>query len=109
MRPISNIFALFTNRLRAALALRRKKPGATKTFGRTVLPGILLFFSIVLTLVAWSISRRNQEEKTRYRFDYAVDNIQSAIGVRMTAYEQVLRSAVGFFYSSDTTAILFKI
>ncbi|RYZ62811.1 MAG: PAS domain S-box protein, partial [Chitinophagaceae bacterium] len=31
-----------------------------------------------------------------------VDNIHSAIGVRMTAYEQVLRSAVGFFYSSDT-------
>ncbi|RYZ60668.1 MAG: hypothetical protein EOO14_06975 [Chitinophagaceae bacterium] len=66
------------------------------------MPGILLLFSIVLTLVAWFISRRNQEEKTRYRFDYAVDNIHSAIGVRMTAYEQVLRSAVGFFYSSDT-------
>lgn len=80
----------------------RKKPGTTKTFGRTVLPGALLACSIVLTIVAWSISRQNLAEKTKYRFDHAVDNIQSAIQVRMTAYEQVLRGAVGFFYSSDT-------
>ena len=80
----------------------RKKSGTAKAFGRTVLPGALLACSIVLTIVAWSISRQNLAEKTKYRFDYAVDNIQSAIQVRMTAYEQVLRGAVGFFYSSDT-------
>lgn len=63
---------------------------------------MLLIVSLVLTIVAWYISRHNLNEKTKDRFEYTVSNIQSAIQVRMTAYEQVLRSAVGFFYASDT-------
>ncbi|MBB1286793.1 CHASE domain-containing protein [Flavisolibacter sp. BT320] len=58
--------------------------------------------SIVLTIIAWYISHNNQKEKTKYRFEYAVSNIESAIQDRMTAYEQVLRNAVGFFYAADT-------
>jgi PAS domain S-box-containing protein len=56
----------------------------------------------VLTIIAWYISHNNQQEKTKYRFEYAVSNIQSAIQDRMTAYEQVLRNVVGFFYAADT-------
>ncbi|HEV7331898.1 MAG TPA: CHASE domain-containing protein [Flavisolibacter sp.] len=80
----------------------KKKRGTNKTFGRIVLPGVLLLCSLVLTIVAWYISRRNLAEKTTFRFEYEAGTIQSAIQARMTDYEQVLRSAVGFFYSSDT-------
>ena len=66
------------------------------------MPGLLLVVSLVLTIVAWYVSWRNLNDKTHDRFEYAVSNIQSAIQVRMIAYEQVLRSAVGFFYASDT-------
>lgn len=73
-----------------------------KTVNRPVLPGVLLIVSIVLTIIAWYISRNNLNEKTKDRFDYTVSNIQSAIRVRMSAYEQVLRSALGFFNATDT-------
>ncbi|HEY1022929.1 MAG TPA: CHASE domain-containing protein, partial [Flavisolibacter sp.] len=63
---------------------------------------MLLLSSMVLTIVAWYISHTNQKEKTKYRFEYTVSNIESAIQVRMSAYEQVLRNAVGFFNAADT-------
>jgi PAS domain S-box-containing protein len=79
-----------------------KRTELSKTFNRTVLPGVLLISSFVVTIIAWYISRNNLNEKTKYRFEYTVGNIQSAIEVRMSAYEQVLRSAVGFFNAADT-------
>jgi PAS domain S-box-containing protein len=86
----------------SALNLGVNKSGFTKGFSKTVLPGVLLVCSMVLTIIAWYISHTNLEEKTNDRFEHGVSNIQSAIEVRMAAYEQVLRSAVGFFYASDT-------
>ncbi|MGE5520042.1 MAG: CHASE domain-containing protein, partial [Candidatus Dadabacteria bacterium] len=78
------------------------KSDLNKTFSKPTLPGVLLLFSIVLTIIAWYISSNHLQEKAKDRFENRVSNIQSAIQVRMSAYEQVLRSAVGFFYASDT-------
>ncbi|MGV3657066.1 MAG: CHASE domain-containing protein, partial [Chitinophagaceae bacterium] len=79
-----------------------KKTDATKSFTRTVLLAVLLVCSIVLTIIAWYVSRSNLAEKTTYRFDYAVSNIQSAIETRMSAYEQVLRNGVGYLNAADS-------
>jgi CHASE1-domain containing sensor protein len=78
------------------------KTALNKSVIKTVLTGVLLLCSIVLTIVGWYVSRNHLREKTRNRFEYGISNIESAIGVRMSAYEQVLRSAVGFFNASDT-------
>ena len=66
------------------------------------MPATLLVISIVLTIVAWALSKSYLEEKNRGKFEYQASDIHSAIDVRMSAYEQVLRSAVGFFNASDT-------
>ena len=66
------------------------------------MPATLLACSIVLTIVAWYISRNHLQEKAKDRFEYNVSDIHSAIRVRMLAYEQVLRNAVGFIYATDT-------
>ena len=87
---------------RQNLPFRITKTDLTNTFSRPFLPAVLLFCSIVLTITAWYISRNNLNEKSTERFAYAVSNIQSAIDARMSAYEQVLRSAVGFFFASAT-------
>lgn len=73
-----------------------------KLFSRPTLPALLLISSIIITIVAWYISRNHLDEKTRYRFEYRVHDIQTSIQVRMAAYEQVLRSGVAFMYSADT-------
>jgi PAS domain S-box-containing protein len=84
------------------LAAAITKSRLNKTFSKPVLMGVLLLCSIVLTIVAWYISRNHLKEKTMDRFEYRVSNIQSSIEARMSAYEQVLRSAVGFMNASDT-------
>jgi len=73
-----------------------------RVFSRPALPATLLIFSILITIIGWYISRKHLIEKNKYRFEYRVHDIQSAIEVRMLAYEQVLRSGVGFIYSGDT-------
>ncbi|MBO9681083.1 MAG: CHASE domain-containing protein [Flavisolibacter sp.] len=78
------------------------KSGLNKTITKPVLTGVLLLCSIVLTIVGWYVSRNHLREKTRDRFEYRISNIESAIEERMSAYEQVLRSTVGFFNASDT-------
>jgi len=65
-------------------------------------PAILLGCSILLTIVAWYVSRNHLRDKAKDRFEYNVSDIHSAIHMRMLAYEQVLRNAVGFFYAGDT-------
>ncbi len=67
-----------------------------------MLPGVLLACSIILTILAWYISHNHLQEKSKSRFDYGVSNIHAAIQVRMAAYEQVLRNAVGFYNAADT-------
>lgn len=84
------------------LFINQKHNSPGKLFSRPALPAMLLIFSILITLVAWYISRKHLIEKNKNRFEYRVDEIQSAIQVRMLAYEQVLRSGVGFIYSADT-------
>jgi PAS domain S-box-containing protein len=79
-----------------------KTTGFTKHFSKPLLPATLLICSIILTLVAWYISRRHLQDKAKDRFEYNVSDIHSAIRVRMLEYEQVLRNAVGFFYAADT-------
>ncbi len=92
----------FTSILYSSLPPAIKKTDATKSFTRTVLLAVLLVCSIVLTIIAWYVSRSNLAEKTTYRFDYAVSNIQSAIETRMSAYEQVLRNGVGYLNAADS-------
>jgi signal transduction histidine kinase len=91
------------------LFTKSKNSSQGKIFSRPALPATLLIFSILITLIAWYISRKHLVEKNRNRFEYRVHDIQSAIQSRMLAYEQVLRSGVGFFYSADTvTSIEWK-
>ena len=81
---------------------KMEKNISNKRFGRPVLPAILLICSIVLTLIAWYVSRHHLKEKIKDKFEYRVTNIQSDIRIRMSAYEQVLRSGVGLFDAYDT-------
>lgn len=76
----------------------------TKHFSKPVFPALLLFCSIVLTIIAWYVSHNHLNEKTRGRFEYKVHDIHSAIQVRMAAYEQVLRGAVALLYAADTVS-----
>jgi CHASE1-domain containing sensor protein len=73
-----------------------------KSVNRSALSGALLLCSIVLTIIAWHVSHSHLKEKTRDRFEYRMSDIQAEIQVRMSAYEQVLRSAVGFFDASGS-------
>ncbi len=92
----------FTSILYSSLPPAIKKTDVKKSFNRTVLLALLLVCSSVLTIIAWYVSRSNLAEKTTYRFDYAVSNIQTAIETRMSAYEQVLRNAVGYLNAADS-------
>jgi len=65
------------------------------------LPAALFVCSILLTIIAWYISHSHLVGKTRERFEYEAGNVHSAVEVRMAAYEQVLRSAVGLFNAAD--------
>jgi len=61
---------------------------------------VVLFVSLVITLVAWKISSDYAEQRLVERFKFQVEEAQFAIEKRMTDYQQVLRGGLALFKSA---------
>ncbi|MCA9398304.1 MAG: CHASE domain-containing protein [Candidatus Omnitrophica bacterium] len=61
---------------------------------------IVLFFSIIFTIIAFFLSNRFVHQRASDHFQYRVEEIASAIEDRLELYEQVLRGGVGLFNAS---------
>lgn len=61
---------------------------------------IILCISVIITVIAWSIATNYSEQKAMSRFEYAVNDTETAIEKRFVEYEQVLRSGLALFEST---------
>ncbi len=61
----------------------------------------ILGVSLVVTAIAWYLSHSYIEERATDRFEFRCAEVRDAVARRMSEYEQVLRSGVGLFASSD--------
>jgi PAS domain S-box-containing protein len=62
---------------------------------------LILAVSLVFTLVAWLLSNQYIENRAEDRFAFRMMQVREQISDRMLKYEQLLRSSVGLFVSSD--------
>ena len=62
---------------------------------------LVLFISLILTILAWFISTSYVEKRAQEKFEFKAKEITHAIQEQMLLYEQVLRAGVAFFDSSD--------
>ncbi len=62
---------------------------------------ITLITSLTITVYAWYSTKNSIDEEIRDRFEFQTNEISKAIKDRMLSYEQVLRGALGLFYTSD--------
>lgn len=67
----------------------------------TYIAWLVLFTSLVLTVIAWQLSSDSAERRATDRFRFAVADAQSSIRKRMIEYEQMLHSGVGFFRANE--------
>lgn len=58
--------------------------------------------SLIITLIAWSISNNYADQRAEERFEFQIDEAQDAIYKRFINYEQVLRGALGLFKASTS-------
>lgn len=61
---------------------------------------VILAFSLLITLIAWNISKNYADQLAKERFEFLIDNAQVAISKRFLNYEQVLRGGLGLFKAS---------
>lgn len=69
---------------------------------RSPFPWIALATSLALTAIGWFGLERNRHNDARVQFERRTETAIAAIGARMLAYEQVLRSAAARIASSPT-------
>ena len=62
---------------------------------------LVLFISLILTILAWFISTSYVKKRAQEKFEFKAIEITHAIQEQMLLYEQVLRAGVAFFDSSD--------
>ncbi|NOX43507.1 MAG: PAS domain S-box protein [Gammaproteobacteria bacterium] len=62
---------------------------------------IILAISLLITLVAWTISDDYAEKRAKERFEYQIEEAQDAIQKRFVNYEQVLLGGLGLFRASS--------
>lgn len=62
---------------------------------------VILLVSVVLTVIAWSISNRFVLQRAADRFRFETSDVKTAIGKRMLEYEAILRGGIGLFAASD--------
>lgn len=62
---------------------------------------LVLFSSILFSLVLWTYSKNYYEEIAKERFDTTVSESLKHLQERMSSYENILRSGVGFLYASN--------
>lgn len=77
----------------AAAAWHRLPPSTTAI--------AVLLVSLVVTFISWRSAITHVEQRAHDRFQLEVQQAEDAIARRMQEYEQVLRSGVGLFMSSD--------
>lgn len=65
---------------------------------------LVLAVSLVLTVAAYSISKRQMETRAQERFNYKAMEIVHAIEERMGHYEQALRGGVALFNASENVS-----
>lgn len=68
---------------------------------RPIIAWIILAISLLITALAWYMSRQYVNGRAQDRFSYRVKEIQEAIRGRMLEYEQVLRGGMGLFAASE--------
>ncbi|QEG41874.1 Phytochrome-like protein cph1 [Roseimaritima ulvae] len=61
----------------------------------------ILGVSLIVTAIAWYLSHSYIEDRATDRFRFRTAEVRDAVAQRMLEYEQVLRSGVGLFASSD--------
>ena len=83
-------------------AINERRVKTVERFHNPYTAWIILFLSLILTVVAWWVSSNIAEQLARDRFDFRVAEITKAIQDRMNVYEQVLWGGVGFFNASET-------
>ncbi|HEX5806919.1 MAG TPA: CHASE domain-containing protein [Macromonas sp.] len=62
---------------------------------------VVLFVSLIVTLLSWWAAVNHVRQRAQDRFLLEAQQAEAAIVRRMQEYEQVLRSGVGLFMSSD--------
>ncbi len=60
----------------------------------------ILAASLMLTLFAWHLSRQYLAQRVQDRFEFRTGQITAEIEKKLLEFEQVLRSAAGFFETS---------
>lgn len=63
---------------------------------------IILAISVVMTSLAWSVSKSYLQRDAADRFDSAIQLARHNIEQRMMAYQSILRAGAGLFDSSET-------
>ncbi len=62
---------------------------------------IVLFSSVLLTVVAYVLSNQFVQQRIQDRFDFLSRELEAEIENQLLVYEQVLRSTVSLIYASD--------
>ena len=71
---------------------------------RSPVPWVALTAALALTAAGWIALERNRVEDARSQFERRTETAEAAIGSRMLAYEQVLRSGAARIASAPSTA-----
>lgn len=61
---------------------------------------VILAISLIITLIAWSISNNYADQLAKDRFEFLIADAQDAISKRFLNYEQVLSGGLGLFKAS---------
>lgn len=90
---------------RAGLERHDRVP--TTTSGKAMGPGylavwVLLIMSLLITLAAWHLARKQSERAAQSRFDARCAELEGVIAERLRDYEEVLRGAGAFIAASKT-------
>lgn len=65
---------------------------------------MVLFASFVITALAWWISSNSVKQRQQDRFVLESQDLSTAIETRLHAYQMLLRSTAGLFYTNETVS-----